>query len=135
MGDKRLKLARGLQNITPMSVNFSDLEKEFEENEAYFDPSDSGLEIKRLENTVEYEELVVQILTSLELREKLIFTYQLLRDGGYKIDHTSFAKSLGITRSQFMKVLEIVRTKSLLYIMGYQGRLGRPKDTKAEDLR
>lgn len=129
MGNKRLKLARGLTNVTPMSVNFSELEMEFEEQNAEFEPSDGGLEQKRMEDSLEYEELVVQILCSLELREKLVFTYQLLRDGGYKIDHASFAKSLGITRSQFMKVLELVRTKSMLYVMGYQGKLGK-KDTK-----
>jgi c-di-GMP-related signal transduction protein len=127
MGNKRLKLARGLGNITPMSVNFSDLEMEFEEQNAEFEPSDNGLEQKRMEDTIEYEELVVQILCSLEPREKLIFVYQLLRDGGYKIDHASFAKTVCLSRTQFMRILETVRTKSMLYVMGYQGRLGQKR--------
>jgi hypothetical protein len=128
MGNKRLKLARGLGNITPQSVNFSDLQTEFEENEVAFDPSDDGLEEKRLQDGVEYEEMIVQILCNLEMREKVVFVYQLLRDGGYKIDHASFAKTVGLSRPQFNRVLEMVRTKSMLYILGYQGKLGGRRD-------
>lgn len=122
MGAKRLKLAQGL-GIQPLSVNFSDLQTEFEENEKEFEPSDNGLEQQRLQDNLEYEEMVVQILCNLEPREKTIFVYQLLRDGGYKIDHASFAKTLGITRVQYMRVLEMVRTKTALFVMGYQGKL------------
>lgn len=124
MGNKRLKLAHGL-SLNPQSVNFSELEAEFEENEVAYDPSDNGLEEKRLQEGVEYEEMIVQILCNLEMREKLVFVYQLLRDGGYKIDHASFAKTVGLSRPQFNRVLEMVRTKSMLYILGYQGKLGR----------
>lgn len=123
MGNKRLKLAKGLGNITPMSVNFSELQTQFEENDQEFDPSDNGLETKRMQEGVEYEELIVQILCALEPREKLVFVYQLLRDGGYKIDHASFGKTVGITRVQYMRVLEAVRTKTALFVMGYQGKL------------
>jgi hypothetical protein len=128
MGNKRLKLAKGLGNITPVSVNFSDLQTEFDEQEVAFDPSDGGLEEKRLQDGVEYEEMVVQILCNLEMREKVVFVYQLLRDGGYKIDHASFAKTIGLSRPQFNRVLEMVRTKSMLYILGYQGKLGGRRD-------
>ena len=124
MGDKRLKLARGLGNITPMSVNFSDLEVQYEENEQEFDPSDNGLETLRMQESVEYEQLIVQILCNLEPREKLVFVYQLLRDGGYKIDHAAFGKTVGITRVQYMRVLQTVRTKTALFVAGYNGDLG-----------
>lgn len=127
MGNKRLKLAHGLGNIAPMSVNFSDLQAEFEENEQEYDPSDNGLESKRLEEGVEYEELIVQILCNLEMREKVVFVYQLLRDGGYKIDHASFAKTVGLSRPQFNRVLEMVRTKSMLYVLAYKGQLGKKR--------
>lgn len=127
MGKKRLKLARGLGNITPMSVNFSELQMEFEENSQEFEPSDNGLEQQRLQDSIEYEELVVQILCNLEPREKLIFIYQLLRDGGYKIDHASFAKTLGVTRVHYMRMLEMVRTKTALFVMGYQGKLSEER--------
>lgn len=130
MGNKRVKLARGLVDLTPISVNFSELEDEYEEHKDEFDPSDNGLEEKRMEDGVEYEELVVQILCNLEPREKLVFVYQLLRDGGYKIDHASFAKTVDLSRTQFMRVLDTVRTKSMLYVLGYQGKLNgkRHKD-------
>lgn len=123
MGNKRLKLAKGLGDIIPMSVNFSELQTQFEENDQEFDPSDNGLETKRMQEGVEYEELIVQILCALEPREKLVFVYQLLRDGGYKIDHASFGKTVGITRVQYMRVLETVRMKTALFVMGYQGKL------------
>lgn len=126
MGNKRLKLAHGL-GVTPMSVNFSDLQAEFEENEMEYDPSDDGLEQKRMEQGVEFEELVVQILCNLEMREKLVFVYQLLRDGGYKIDHASFAKTVGLSRPQFNRVLDMVRTKSMLYVLAYKGQLGKKR--------
>ena len=68
MGNKRIKLAHGLGDFIPMSVNFSQLEKEFDENEADYEPSDNGLEQKRLQDNMEYEEMVVQILCNLEER-------------------------------------------------------------------
>lgn len=120
MGKKRLKLAHGLGDFVPMSVNFSQLEKEFDENETEYQPSDNGLEQKRLQDNMEYEEMVVQILCNLEEREKLVFIFQLLRDGGYKIDHASFAKVVRLSRRQYMRVLDDVRLKSRLFVLGYQ---------------
>lgn len=120
MGDKRLKLARGLGNIIPVTVNFSQLEQEFDENSRTFEPSDDGLEQERLNNNIQYEELVIHILANLDPREKLVFMYQLLRDGGYQIDHGAFAKTLNVSRRQYMRVLETVRTKSMLYMWAYK---------------
>ena len=39
MGDKRLKLHRGLGEFVPISVNFGDLEREMEENQVEYDPA------------------------------------------------------------------------------------------------
>lgn len=124
MVKKRLKLARGISDYVPVSVNFSELESEMEENEVAFEPSDDSLEVKRMEDNLEYEEMIVQILSNFEMREKLIFIYQLLRDGGYQIDHASFAKTLNISRRQYMRILDNVRVKSALLIYGYQSRKG-----------
>jgi len=121
MGNKRLKLARGLINFIPKSVNFSELEEKYpmDDDEFRNDPGDGGLEQERLMNTIMYEELVVQILCNLEPREQLVFVYQLLRDSGYNIDHASFAKTLHISRRRFMWILENVRQKTRLYALGY----------------
>ena len=122
MGNKRLKIYKGLGNMVPLSVNFSQLEKELEEGEIAYEPSDEGLESKRLEESLEFEEMVVQILCNLEDREKLVFIFQLLRDGGYQIDHGSFAKVVKLSRRQYMRVLDDVRLKSALFVAGYQKR-------------
>ena len=128
MGDKRLKIAKGLGNFVPVSVNFSQLEKELDDSEIDYHPSDGGLEIERIENNMQYEELVVQIFCNLEPREKLIFAFQLLRDGGYQIDHASFAKVVNLSRSQYMRILDVVRVKSSLFVIGYANNLEK-KDT------
>lgn len=123
MGKKRLKLAKGLGNFVPISVNFSQLEKEYEGNESAYSPSDDGLETERLENNMQYEEMVVHILSNLELRDKLVFAFQLLRDGGYQIDHASFAKAIHLSRRQYMRILSEVRLKSALFVHGYNNYL------------
>lgn len=132
MGKKRLKIARGLGDFVPVSVNFSQIKSEFEDNGLEFDPGDDGLQKKRLEANLEYEEMIVQILCNLELREKLIFVYQLLRDGGYQIDHGAFAKTVPISRRQYMRALDDVRIKSLLYIIGYKRGSGYDNGHKGE---
>lgn len=121
MGDKRLKLARGLGEFVPVSISFSDLEKQLEAGDySYsYEPGDGGMEVKRLEGNMSYEELVVQILCNLEKREKLVFAFQLLRDAGYQIDHGSFAKVIKLSRSQYMRVLSDVRLKASLFAYGY----------------
>lgn len=127
MGEKRLKLVRGLGDFVPISMNFSELEEKYShpgemggEPESHYNPSDDGLEQKRLEDSIEYEEMIVQILCNLELREKLVFIFQLLRDGGYQIDHGAFAKTIHLSRRQYMRILDDVRMKSVLFIKGHR---------------
>jgi len=122
MGNKRLKLAHGFVNFIPKSVNFSELEEKYSTNDGdlTYEPADDGLEQDRLIDSIAYEELVVQILCNLEPREQLIFVYQLLRDSGYQIDHSSFAKTVNLSRRQFMRIVASVRKKTRLYILGYK---------------
>ena len=130
MGKKRLKLHRGLGDFVPMSINFSQLEKQAENGELEYEPGDSGLENKRLQDNMQYEEMVVQLLCNLEEREKLIFMFQLLRDNGYQIDHGSLAKVVKLSRRQYMRVLGTVRLKSALFVAGYSGRCKSHKESK-----
>jgi len=130
VGKKRLKLHRGLGDFVPMSINFSQLEKQAENGELEYEPGDSGLENKRLQDNMQYEEMVVQLLCNLEEREKLIFMFQLLRDNGYQIDHGSLAKVVKLSRRQYMRVLGTVRLKSALFVAGYSGRCKSHKESK-----
>ena len=126
MGNKRL-MTRGLSSFIPVSVNFTQLEKEMDESDVDYSPSDDGLEVERLENKMQYEEMVRQIFYNLEDREKLVFAFQLLRDSGYHIDHTSFARILSLSRVHYMRILRQVRIKSALFVFGYSNSL--KKDT------
>ena len=129
MGNKRLKLARGVGGVIPTTINFSELEREMKENNVDFDPSDNGFERQRLDDSLEYEEIIVRILYNLEARERLVFVYQLLRDNGFQIDHTAFAKTIHIGRRQYMRILDRVRMKSMLFMMAYRRAIGRARGT------
>lgn len=118
--------------MVPIAVNFSALEKELEENNISYEPGDGGLEQARLQDKLEYEELVVQILINLEPREKMVFAFQLLRDGGYQIDHGACAKVVNLSRRQYMRVLDDVRLKVALFIAGYKQR-GKKNKSHKED--
>lgn len=122
MSGKRYKIVRGVSSYIPTAVDFSSLEKEYDEGNESYAPSDNGMEQERLEDNLVYEEMIVQILYGLEMKEKLIFIYQLMRDFGYQIDHASFARTLKLSRRQYMRLLDEVRVKSALMIYGYQQR-------------
>lgn len=127
MGLQRHKLARGLGDFVPISINFSELEKVnnssyHEESEIEFEPSDNGVAEDKIMDELLFEEAVITILCNLEPREQLIFMFQLLRDGGYQIDHNSFAKVVKLSRSQYMRILNDVRLKSWLYVQGFKNQ-------------
>lgn len=129
MGNKRLKIAKGLGDFIPISFNLTYLKGLYPDQE--YDSameSDDGLESKRMENNLEYEELVAQILSNLEMRDKLIFVFQLLRDLGYQIDHATFAKVLNMSRAKYMRILSNVKIKTRLFILGIQSQ--RDLETK-----
>jgi hypothetical protein len=132
MGSKRHKLARGLGDFVPLSVNFSQLEQEMEDNQIEYEPGDNGLQEQQMVDSLAYEEMVVNILCNLDSREQLVFIFQLLRDGGYQIDHAAFAKVVNLSRRQYMRVLDDVRLKSWLFIQGYKSHLKKDESHKDE---
>ena len=130
MGKKRIKIYRGLTNFVPISVNFSQLERETDESEIAYEPGDGGLEAQRLHDNLQFEELVAQILCNLEDRERMVFMFQLLRDSGYQLDHGTLAKIVNLSRRQYMRVLEEVRLKAALFVVGYRKRQQSHKELK-----
>jgi len=124
---RRFKVKNGLKGFVPESVNFSELKKitkdrnsENDEGQREFpsDTGDSGLAVEQMEESVDYEKLVLQMLCNLDLQEKLVFMYQLFRDSGYQIDHGSFARTLNVSRLEYMKMLKMVKIKTILMIEG-----------------
>jgi hypothetical protein len=126
MGQKRNKIVVGLRGFIPKAINFSELKKEqrredfTSEVSKEVELSDNGLAIEEIEKTVEFEELIAQMLFNLEGNERFIFLYQLLREFGYQIDHGTFAKTLKINRQRYMDILGNIRVKTYLMVHGYR---------------
>lgn len=136
MGQKRTKVKVGMMSFIPKTINFSELEKQERQSsdDSYSSISsnlgDNGLQIEKVEQDIHFEELILQMLFSLDGNERLIFLYQLLREYGHQIDHTSFAKTLHLKRSRYMDILGMVRLKTYLIIKGY--RNGCSKQTNGK---
>lgn len=115
---KRNKIVLGLTGFVPESINFSEFEKPNinDEDSVVSQFGDDGLFSEKMEANFEFEELIVQILFSLEGEERIVFLYQLLRDFGYQIDHGSFAKTLFMKRQKYMHVLKNVRRKIMIIL-------------------
>jgi len=115
----RLKVKNGLKGFIPQTVNFSALKKTEDDNKIEdFDVGDEGRSVESVENSIDFEKLLLKLLCNLEIEEKLILVYQVLRDYGYQIDHGSFANTLGISRVKYMKMLKVVKMKSILLVDG-----------------
>jgi hypothetical protein len=140
MGTKRNKVTVGIAGFVPDTINFSDMEefqkqKHNQQNGEGYDAdiqiSDGGLAVEQMEQDMHFEELIIQMLYVLEGNERTIFLYQLLRDYGYQIDHTSFARTLRLKRSRYMDILSMVRLKTYLVVKGYrESQEAQSKQTK-----
>lgn len=127
----RLKVSNGLNNFVPVAIPFSQVEGEYLDGKTkQVDLSDGGLEAKQMMSNLAYEELIIQVLYNLDLRDKLIFVYQLLRDSGFQINHGSFAKTIHLSRCQYMRILKDVKLKTNLYILGYKNSLKKTQNKK-----
>jgi DNA-directed RNA polymerase specialized sigma24 family protein len=126
---KRLKVLSGLDWV-PRAYSFTFFEIQRQEasgGEEWGSPytvSDGGEAEEGMYDKFEEEELILQVLYNLDEREKLIFCYQLLRDNGYQIKHSAFAKTIGINRQRYMVWLKRVRDKTKAIIQ---------KETKVQD--
>lgn len=131
MYEKRYKVKGGLSGYIPVSINFSELEKktvESEKNEdRKVDYGDGGLFSENLEQSFEYEKLVLTMLTNLPLKEKLVFVFQLMRDMGYQIDHGSFSRTISLPRLKYMKMLKTVRKKTNYLVHEYSTGVAQTK--------
>ena len=119
----RLKVKHGLKGYIPQTFNFSDIphdhgnDNRFDELEG-FDPGDEGDQLLSVEESVDFEKMVLQVLFNLNQREKIIFLYQMLRDNGFQIDHGSFAQTLSISRVEYMNILKNVKLKTFFVVKG-----------------
>lgn len=121
---RRLKVGGRLKGFIPTTVNFSELDARrvdspSDDNSRYLNEpygDDGGMFVETLEESIDYEKMIVQMIYSLDPNEKLIFMFQLFRDMGYQIDHGSFARALKMSRVKYMNILKMVKFKTLLMV-------------------
>lgn len=71
-----------------------------------------GLEqVNKTYDTIEFDTLLLQILHTLDDREKVIFLFQVLRGSGYNIAHEPFQKTMHISKKTYVRVLKCVKDK------------------------
>lgn len=95
----------------PVAYSFSQFEEADSEQNALFNLSDDGREEKKVFDKIAADTLFLNILFNLTEIEKIIYLYQLAREFGYEIDHSSLSKTLGIHRVVYMRILKRVKEK------------------------
>lgn len=88
--------------------NFSDLEKDG----MAFDRSDEGIEEEQLYSQLSVESLLVQLLSKLDDRKKIILLLQLLKDSGYNLTKDDCAKTLSISKHIYTTLENQVRDRA-----------------------
>jgi len=91
-----------------------------------FDIGDEGSMEDETYKKIQYEELILSILNSLDDREKEIFMYQILRSDGYRVDHEACARTLHITRGWYMIYLRRVKQKAAMIVKEHKKGVQSP---------
>lgn len=91
----------------PESKNFSEYSDDGE-----FDRSDDGKEEISFYSKVNAEGILIQILSSLNDKQKIVLLYQVVRELGYDLTHEDCAKTLSMGRVNYMMFLRDVRKRA-----------------------
>jgi DNA-directed RNA polymerase specialized sigma subunit len=95
----------------PKSQNFSAFSVVEDEEDLGFIDEQEDFSNGKLSD-INAEQTLLEILSQLKERHKIILCFQLLRETGYNISHADFAKTLGISRVRYMVTLKDVKTKT-----------------------
>lgn len=114
----RINTKKSLVSGPPTCINFSEIEESLEEMGESFSPGDDGEQSLSMEEDLAQESMVYNILSNLDDKDRIIFLIQLLRDCGYRIDHGSFARAIGMSRTKYMGLLGDLKIKMNLYLIG-----------------
>lgn len=114
MSDKKKTSLRVFQKLMSLtdSKNFSDLAVVNDEGLLEFDIGDGGRQADDMFSTLEADFLLLQVLTQLDDRQKVVFLYQLLRQAGYNLNHEDCARTLALTREKYMDSIRRVKERS-----------------------
>lgn len=111
-----------LHNYIPIAYTFSELSTETDEGERPFEISDNGAQANEMLEQQYGTYLLIDILSNLDDREKIIFLYQMIREFGYAVDHGTLAKTLKIHRVTYMDKLKLLREKLEIISFDYKQR-------------
>lgn len=106
MNKKTLNLVRELM-VLPESRNFSEYN-----DDGSFDRSDDGAEEEELYQEAYVEQVIIQISSSLNDRQKVVFLYQIIKDLGFNFSQENLARTLDIGRASYANILSKVQKRA-----------------------
>lgn len=119
--------------ILAESKNFSDLHTVNEEGRVEFDVGDGGIQSESMYQQLEADFLLLDILAKLNDRQKVILLYQVLRQAGFNFNHEDCAKTLSLSREQYMFNVRQVKDRSAKILNGNTTKLSIMRDNKDND--
>jgi len=102
----------------PQSKNFSEFntgvpEENNEDKPLEYEASDGGAQAQQMLSNLQADTLLLELLSNLDDREKIIFLYQVLREAGYNLQHEECARTLSISRGGYIIKIKKVKAKCL----------------------
>lgn len=91
------------------SVNFSDMK--YPDGKP-FDAGDNGDSQEATYSNIQADIYLLNLLRSLDDRQKIILMFQILRESGYNLNHADCARTLSITRERYMVLLKAVKKRA-----------------------
>lgn len=97
----------------PEAKSFSSLNVNGNSDEdSAVDFGDNGEHSEDMVAQIQADFLLLNILFKLNDRQKVVLLYQIIRDIGYGLNYTEYAKTLSITRQKYLIMLKGVRVKA-----------------------
>lgn len=98
------------------SSNFSTFAKNVpaehaEDKPLEYEGSDDGTQVESILSDLQGDQLLLNLLTSLDTRDKVVLLYQVLREAGYNLEHEECAKTLNLSRSGYVLLVKNVKKK------------------------
>lgn len=81
-----------------------------------FDIGDESKAVDQVDSNLQADALLLQLLSNMDDRSKIILLYQVLREAGYNLNHDDCAKTLSLSREHYMSLVKVVKNKSVKII-------------------
>jgi hypothetical protein len=112
-GKNKISL-KEFQRITALneSKNFGEMGVVTDEGVEHFDLGDNGEQAEGIISALQADFLLLSLLQRLNDRQKVILLYQVLREAGYNLNHEDCARTLSLSRKQYMFYVRKVKERS-----------------------